>query len=329
MVKVAVVGSDRWNQQRVEWLKSFSSVNVSTVVDEGGVEGQSLNYERAVVQVMEEVDAMVLSVPSDQCWPLLAVLAPFDKPILLDKPQGLNVEEAKELYHLVQQFGNRVTVGRQWRWLPEFQEMKRCLTAGDIGKALCYVGIRRYGTRGPMSEGQGFRRIWSEIGLDDVELALWFLGEAVDWVEAVETGGWISGSLPSADVQESVGVIHFCSGALGYLACGRLAWRGVDIRSEIWGESGALAAEFSHASEVVRIDELGQTVVGYQDYSEVLTMAMREETKTWLQSVIAGSPPLVSMEEMWKALQVTSALNESVQSGTRVYMKITDQGQDT
>lgn len=59
-------------------------------------------------------------------------------PCIVQKPLAESMEQAREMVRLVEQLGVPVMVHENWRWQPWYREVKRRITAGEIGQPLTY-----------------------------------------------------------------------------------------------------------------------------------------------------------------------------------------------
>lgn len=83
---------------------------------------------------LPEVDAVTISTPPFLHYEMAKATLEAGKHLLLEKPITMNVEEAKELYHLAQQKNLIVTPDFEFRCVPSWQLLKEYLDNDYVGK---------------------------------------------------------------------------------------------------------------------------------------------------------------------------------------------------
>ncbi len=84
----------------------------------------------------EELDFVDIATRPDTHLGLLRLALERGLAVIVQKPLAATLEEAREMARLAQ--GQRVMAHENWRWQPWHREMKRRLSAGEIGQPVAY-----------------------------------------------------------------------------------------------------------------------------------------------------------------------------------------------
>lgn len=147
--------------------------------------------------------------------------------LFVEKPMGMNVNEAKELEELAEKNNCKVMVGFMKRYSPCYQKMKEIINKSEFGKvkqfnAEFYITSGRAGWTNEIFLKKG--------GIHFVNILLWLFGE----VEQVKT---FSNSIDNN--VSLISLIKFKNGIVGNINfVGLTSWKGKRERITITGENG-------------------------------------------------------------------------------------------
>jgi predicted dehydrogenase len=131
----------------------------------------------------DDLDAVIVAVPNryHKEWTVAALQS--GKHVLVEKPMGLNVADAKEIVRAQRQYGKVVMVGHQmrWEWLP--LRIKEQIDRGELGRVYTAKtgwfrrkGIPGWGTWFTRMEESGGGPL-IDIGVHMIDLAFFLMGE--------------------------------------------------------------------------------------------------------------------------------------------------------
>jgi predicted dehydrogenase len=137
-MRIVVVGMGLIGRQRAEALVELSGSMpvrlVATVDPEAeGVEGAQ---HRAALDALEEdaYDAAVIAVPHDMAAPLASVVLAQGKPVLLEKPLGVDAQAAREITAKAEAVELPSFVGYNYRFLPTMVVAFDAIAQGSLGR---------------------------------------------------------------------------------------------------------------------------------------------------------------------------------------------------
>ena len=137
-----------------------------------------------------QVDAVIVSTPTDFHCDYTTLAARQGKHVLCEKPMARHAEECREMIAACQQAGVKLGVAYRRRLFPQVLKAQELITAGRIGRVVC---VRTHYS-GWMEAGAGSWRIDPEIGgammemaVHRIEVMLNFGGQPAEVSALVET----------------------------------------------------------------------------------------------------------------------------------------------
>jgi len=82
----------------------------------------------------KEIDAVCIATPNVFHAPLAKAALQAGKHVMLDKPFAMNAKEAKEVVTLAKKKRRILTLGMNWRFMPDPQTMKALVARGELGE---------------------------------------------------------------------------------------------------------------------------------------------------------------------------------------------------
>jgi UDP-N-acetylglucosamine 3-dehydrogenase len=217
-LKVAIVGAGSMGANHIRVLRDFSDEQVTLA---GVAEPHQPTLERAVRrfsvagfsdyrQLIEEThpDLVAVVVPTHLHYEVAAFALEEGVNVLVEKPITSTVEEAQRLIDLAAARGLRLAVGHVERFNPAVAELKKRLTAGDLGRTF-YLHARRLGPFPPRIRDVG---VILDLATHDLDVMRYLTGSDVEHVFA-ETQQRIHQSHEDL----VLGLIRFGNSAIGML----------------------------------------------------------------------------------------------------------------
>jgi predicted dehydrogenase len=189
------------------------------------------------------VDAVVVATSHEWLSPIAVSCLDHAKHVLVEKPAGRNLAEARAIAAAAHRRSCIVKVGYNHRFHPAIQKAREIVDAGSLGTLMYVRG--RYGHGGRVGYEKEWRLSRAQSGggelLDQgshlVDLAYWFLGEFTDVQAMLRTFFW------SADVEDNCFLTLSTSvGQVAWLHATWTEWKNM-FSFEICGRDGKLAID--------------------------------------------------------------------------------------
>ena len=263
-----------------------------------------------------DVDAVVLAARSiDHAEHACSVLA-AGKHLFLEKPGATTVAGQEAVRAAAAAHPECVVqVGYHRRFDARWQEARRQVADGAIGRPLLVVGVAR-DVRTPEPEDPvpagGFL---VDMASHDYDAACWFLGqEPVEAYAARQASVYpeldVLGDLDNAAV-----TVRFDGGGIAALHISRTCAWGHDVRVEVVGDEGSVlignAASRSGVTLMTGSDREGFP----QDYRELFTDAYAAELAAFAAACRGEGPPGPDLEDDRRAVAIGVAARASAVSG--------------
>ena len=278
-----------------------------------------------------DIDILSILTPSGCHVDDIRRLAPFGKPIVVEKPLALRLSEADEIIEICDHFDVKLFVVKQNRFNKPIIELRKAIDGGRFGKLTLGTVRLRWCRRQSYYDQALWRGTWQFDGgvltnqaSHHIDLLIWMMGE-VESVFAKSTH-----ALASIEAEDTaVVLLKFTNGALGIIEA-TTATRPVDLEGSlsILGEKasvvvGGFAAnelttwEFEHSGEYdahikANSSRNPENVNGYahQRYYEHVVDCV-SNNRQQLVDGLAGR----------KSLELISAIYESIETGKEVFLR--------
>jgi myo-inositol 2-dehydrogenase/D-chiro-inositol 1-dehydrogenase len=190
-----------------------------------------------------DVDAVAICTSTDTHVGLLVAAAATRKPVFLEKPVSLDLEELDRGLAVVRDAGLYVQVGFNRRFDPAHRSVHSAVAAGEVGD----IHLLRITSRDPEPPALSYIRVSGGIFLDmtihDFDMARYVTGSEVEEVYASGEVRVDSEIGEAGDLDTAVVVLRHASGALTTIDNSRKAVYGYDQRVEAFGSKGMSASE--------------------------------------------------------------------------------------
>jgi predicted dehydrogenase len=191
-----------------------------------------------------DVDVVVVSTPNAFLAEISIAALEAGKHVLLEKPMGRTLEEARAIAAAAEKSGKRVKIGFNHRYHPALRRAHALFAGGEIGKL---INLRvRYGHGGR----PGYEREWrgnpelagggelTDQGVHALDLIHWFAGLPSAVAALTQTAVW-----PIAPLEDNgFALLAFESGTVAALHTSWTQWKNL-FSFEVFGERGALIVE--------------------------------------------------------------------------------------
>jgi myo-inositol 2-dehydrogenase / D-chiro-inositol 1-dehydrogenase len=259
-----------------------------------------------------EVDAVIIASPTPVHAAQIITAARAQKPIFCEKPVAQELDETIRAMDIVASEGVPFQIGFNRRYDPAFARIRRLLDEGALGRPEMFRALSCDPEPAPLSYLKDSGGIYRDQAIHDIDIARFFCGDVAE-VTASGACNVVPELQSLGDVDTSVLVLRFVSGALGVIQNSRRTVYGHDVRVEVMGERGKAVGEVERATPVWLYQQEG--IQG--DYAcwfiDRFAEAYRREVEAFVQSLRAGATPSPGPKDAIEALRVALAATLSLQ----------------
>jgi scyllo-inositol 2-dehydrogenase (NAD+) len=266
------------------------------------------------LNAFKEVEAVIITATTVNHKEIVLDAACQGKYIFCEKPMTLNLEDSRAMKREVAERGVFYQQGFQRRFDKAFAGAKRKIDEGIIGKPVVFRGSSRDPYPPSMEylkpENSGGQII--DMAIHDIDVARWYMGD-------IETTFAIGGVLAYPEIKDvkdtdnAIVVFKFENGALGEIDISRNGIYGYDIRAEVLGTKGSIQAGYLRETPILVMNEKGVThdVVSY--FPERFREAYISQLSNYVDNIMEGREPLLTIDDGIAALQVAVASAASLE----------------
>ena len=341
MVRFCVFGAGQMGERHARTLAEHPSASVYSVCDLLPSAAAALAAQHGATAVPDAeialadpaVDAVVITTPAISHAELVVAAARAGKAIFCEKPLAEDIPKAKAAVEEVKRAGVPSFMGFMKRFEPSHMALIQAVRAGEIGD----VELVLLTNRDPKVTLLDLSRethltapytLLRESTVHDFDMARALLDD-----EPVEV--YVAAS---SLVEPEIGRLGEVDAALTTLKTRRGAlcninniWRttyGYDQRIEVHGSEGMLRAENRPETSLVRYTAAGALhdrllsgpADGAQFYFHKYAEAYPREMNHFVESLEAGSPPMISVEDGYRSQLLVEAAVESLKTNRPVHV---------
>ena len=276
-----------------------------------------------VVMADPSISAVEICTATDTHADLIIAAARAGKHIYCEKPIALSIEDTDRAIAAVEQAGVLLQLGFMRRYDPAYQEAKRLIDAGRIGRPLTF---RSTTFEGSISSSRDFLErcggIFPDMSIHDFDLARWLMDDEV--VEVYAMGAVLVHEILREvdDVDNSVATLRFAKGGIGVVQASHTAVYGYDIFTEVMGDRGAVQAGDLRRTAVTHYEQGGRVSHDtVPNFHVRFADAYLQELVDFIACVQEGRTPLVGGADARAALAVALAARQSLHEGRPVRLE--------
>jgi predicted dehydrogenase len=254
MIRIGVVGLGKMGLSHLAMIRPHPDVEVAAICDPAGYVVDMLEKHtglkgfRSMPEMLEkvELDAVIISTPSRFHVEMVEMAIDRGLHVFCEKPFTLDPADGNRLADLAESRGRVNQVGYHCRFVAAFQEVKRLLDLGAIGK-VTHIKAEAYGPVVLRPKGSTWRTQRSEGGgclydyaAHPINLVNWYLGEPSG------VGGTALNRIFSRDTEDEVyGTLFFDDGATASVSVNWSdeSYRKMSTQITIQGSAGTLYAD--------------------------------------------------------------------------------------
>ena len=348
---IAVIGAGRIGTLRARLAAKHPSVQFLAIADQDITKAKALaetcgadfySADNDEVIARPEVTAVFVSTPEGEHAAPIKKALELGKPVLVEKPLALTLEDADDILATLQATGGKLNVGYSRRFKECYLRAKEQIIHERLGKIIGGTA-RVYNSR-----AQAFSILKRDPHATPVldvltyyvDLMCWFLDGTSKPVEVVARGqsGVFKAAGYSAD-DVTWAIITFSDGAvinlgLSYALPARYPTLGQSDRLELLGLEGTMIIDDDHMDHILFSDRgiphayvpdhavnmafIGSNTAGDWACGDFWG-SLGNETRSWLDSLVTGSPTVHTTPLQARMnLETTIAIERAVASGQSV-----------
>jgi len=263
------------------------------------------------------IAAVEICTSTDTHADLIVAAARAGKHIFCEKPIALTIEDTERAVAAAAEAGVLLQIGFMRRYDPAYQEARRLIDAGRIGRPLTF---RSASLDSAISPSRDFLArcggIFLDVSIHDFDLARWLMDDEV--VDVYAVGSLLVHEILREvnDVDNAVVTLRFARGGVGSVQVSHTAVYGYDIATEVMGERGAVRAGELRYTDVWLYDAAGRVSHDtVPNFPERFAAAYLREVTDFVACVREGRAPLAGGADARAALDIARAARRSLQEG--------------
>jgi len=278
----------------------------------------------------DQIDVFSVLTPSGTHCRNVLELAGYGRPIVVEKPLALRLDDADRMIETCDSHGVKLFVVHQNRYNQPIMKAHEALQQGRFGRLVLGTIRLRWTRDQAYYDSESWRGTWAHDGgvfmnqaVHHIDMLTWFMGH-VDSVRSLAAT-----RLVNIECEDTgVAVIRFNSGALGVLEA-TTATRPRDLEGSIsiLGERGTVVIGGFSMNELVTWNfdhQLPGDEGMFEQYGrnpQCLGYNLGEYLRDVIAAVRGTKPSLVDGQEGRKSLELISALYESIETNADVQVR--------
>ena len=254
------------------------------------------------------VEAVLIASPDPTHADLAVACIEAGKPVLCEKPLGVDIEDAKRVLDAEVAGGRKlVQVGLMRTFDPQHTALKQAIDAGEIGRPLLFRGIHAHWR---VPEIRTAVNVVVNSAVHDIHSARWLMG---DDVASVYTSHVVDVPERPESTRLVLLQLTFRGGGLASIEVNLDSNYGYEVIVEVAGEQGVLRTP-SITSPVLRKGGGANRAVE-SHWLERFEMAYRIEAEAWVRAARAGGATGPTVWDGYAAMRVAEAAERSLATG--------------
>ncbi|PPA70520.1 Gfo/Idh/MocA family protein [Jeotgalibacillus proteolyticus] len=328
MLRVLVVGAGTMGGVHARAYKSLHGVELAGIVDPRVEKAEALavnssakvfsGFDEAAAK-LKNLDVIDICLPTHLHKEYVLKSVQLTKNIICEKPLARSLEEAREMIEVCGKKSVRLFVAHVVRFFPEYKRIRSLLDKGKIGSPAVVRTTR----------GGAFPKAWenwygdpSKSGGLILDLLLHdfdFLRSCFGEVKRVFAKTLKREEASKEMIDYALVTLRFQSGVIAHLE-GTWAHQNFSYGIEIAGRDGIIeydSKKISPLSYQPRNKKSGAGGVKVPE-SPLASSPYREELKHFIECIISGKEPLVTVLDAYRAMEIAMAAIISTENGLPV-----------
>ncbi len=322
-MKIGLIGAGRIGAFHAETLTTLDAVDTVIVIDAVPEAARTVAdaWGAETVDSLDDLlatglDGVVIASSTTTHLGLLRATLAAGIPTFCEKPVSEDPAAASDLLRLVDETGIPVQIGFPRRFDPAFVAAKRALDEGDLGWLTTVRSTTMDPAPPPAAYLTGSGGIFRDCAIHDFDTVRWVTGRDVVEVYAMGDARGDGVFADIGDVSTASTLLTFDDGTIGVVSNTRYNAEGHDVRLELHGSQGSIAAGLDEGLPLRQATAglTWPTGPAHTFFMDRLAEAFRIELSTFV-AVAAGripSPCTIrdGLEASWIAEAATRSLHD-------------------
>ncbi|MCB2013417.1 MAG: inositol 2-dehydrogenase [Sphingobium sp.] len=267
------------------------------------------------------IDAVVVASSTDTHLDHCLSAAKAGKAVWCEKPLDLDLDRLNEKLPELQPVADRLLLGFQRRFDPNFRALHNRLNAGEIGEIETMHIISHDPAPPPVSYIAVSGGLFKDMTIHDFDMARWMLGEKISQVYATASNLVDPAIGQAGDVDMAKIILKTESGKMCVISNTRRSGYGYDQRVELYGQGGRLAVGNMVETTVESWTEKGAAADSFENFFLTRYASAYEAEADHFANILAGQDkPLVGISDGVAALELAVAAAQSATTGNVVQL---------
>jgi len=328
MFNIALLGAGRIGHIHGNNVARHSALNLQYVVDPATDAANRLANKLGAEVASEDqvfadpgIDAIVIASSTDTHLDHCLSAAKTGKAVWCEKPLDLDLDRLLENLPDLQPISNRLLLGFQRRFDPNFRALHKRLNAGEIGEIESVHIISHDPAPPPVEFIHRSGGLFKDMTIHDFDMARWMLGEAVTQVYATASNLVDPAIGQAGDVDMAKIILKTATGKMCVISNTRRSGYGYDQRVELYGQGGRLAVGNMVETTVESWTENGAAADSFENFFLTrYASAYAAETDHFANILTGDETPLVGVADGVAALELAVAAAQSASSGAVIHL---------
>ncbi|NQU27957.1 MAG: inositol 2-dehydrogenase [Candidatus Marinimicrobia bacterium] len=321
-ITFGIIGAGRIGKMHAEnILANFPQIFLKTVIDlkldfdwaeKVGIPVRS--KEITALTDDPEIDAVVITTPSDTHVQMITLMAEAGKQIFCEKPIAFDPDSIQMAINAVEKAGVILQVGFNRRFDPDFLKVRLAVESGEIGEPHIINMTNRDPQRPDLKFIPGSGGLFMDFCVHDFDMVRFLTGSEVEeiYVRGANLVDPKIGEL--GDIDTALLTLKMSSGALCIINVCRETNYGYDQQVEVLGSKGSIRAQNRRPTSVVLSSKDGVFMdQPHYSFIERYKDAYIAELKGFINCLETGGSPTVAGHDALKAVQVAVAAQQSLE----------------
>jgi myo-inositol 2-dehydrogenase/D-chiro-inositol 1-dehydrogenase len=323
MFNIALLGAGRIGQVHARSISANRDCTLVAIADVAADAAHKLAAQygaevRPVEDILADpaIDAVLIATSTDTHAELIERATSAGKAVLCEKPVDLALERALACHAKVGKAAERVMIGFNRRFDPDFAALKAAFDAGEIGKAELLSITSFDPAPPPLAYIKVSGGLFRDMMIHDFDIACWIMGGVPARVSATASAIVDPEIGAAGDVDTAVVTLSWADGRIAVIRNSRRAGYGYDQRIELLGSGGLLSANNVLGNTVEKITADGaQSAKPVYFFLERYMRAYEAEWTAFIEALKTEARMPVTLADGIAALACAEAAARSARSG--------------
>ncbi|HUE67301.1 MAG TPA: Gfo/Idh/MocA family oxidoreductase [Candidatus Acidoferrum sp.] len=248
-LRIGLAGAGRMGRNHLRALATSTEVKVTAIAEPVDATRMSLSDDDAVLYADlddmlagDEIDAVLVCVPSDLHLATVKKLVGVGLPVLCEKPLGVTASQAERAEAVVSAAGIPFQVGFWRRYVPALRQLRDRIVSGDLGEIYAIANFQWDGEPPNVNFRTHSGGIFIDMGVHEFDQTRWLVGQEFGAITSLASGVAME---PWPGDPESVHAMSQLSkGTTALVSLGRRFPLGDVCKVEVFGTRGAEECRF-------------------------------------------------------------------------------------